>query len=199
MTIKRGEDWGATVPRPADGRTAESDAEVARLVAADDDRPVIVTGGDLHRTIGSPRPTDTALRLPIDVIEVEADGSTFTAVAHVVLRRPGRLGWWRGPLVAAMNAEFIGDWDVATRAHPNDGRFDVVVVDESLGVRERWQARRRLPTGAHVPHPAITITQRTEASFTFARPVAVFVDGVRRATTTAVTVRIQPDAAVVHA
>lgn len=199
MTIKRGEDWGATVARPADARTADSDAALAQRLAADDDRPVIVTGGDLFRTLGSPRPAPTALRLPLDVIEVEADGASYTAVAHVVLRRPGRLGWWRGPIVAAMNAEFIGPWDVAPRAHPNDGRFDAVVVDEAMGPRARWQAWRRLPSGSHVPHPAVSVTRQAEAAYSFDRAVGVYVDGVRRALTTAVTLRLQPDAAVVYA
>lgn len=199
MTIRRGQDWGTAVARPTDAAVATTDEEVARLLSAAGDRPVLVAGGDLHRTLGSPHDSDTARRLPIDLLAVDAEGSTFRAVAHVVLRRPGRLGWWRGPLVAVMNAEFVGPWDVAPRSHPNDGRFDAVVVDEAMSVRERWQARRRLPTGAHVPHPAISVTRNTEASYRFDRPVAVFVDGVRRATTTIVTVRIHPDAAVVHA
>lgn len=198
MTIKRGEDWGSAVDRPTDAAVATTDADVARLVLAGD-RPVVVAGGDLHRTLGSPQPGETARRLPLDVVHVDADGSTFTAVAHVVLRRAGRLGWWRGPIVAVMNAEFIGSWDAAPRAHPNDGSFDAVVVDPAMGVRERWQAWRRLRTGAHVPHPAISVTRRAEASYSFDGPVAVFVDGVQRARSTSVTVRLDPDAAVVYA
>ena len=198
MTIKRGDDWGTAVARPADGVVATTDADVARLVTSGDARPVVVAGGDLHHTVGAPPPGDTALRLPLDLLHVDAGGTTYTAVAHVVLRRPGPVGWWRGPLVAAMNAEFVGAWDVAPRAHPNDGRFDAVVVDEAMSVRERWQARGRLPTGAHVPHPAISVTRQTEAGFTFDRPLAVFVDGVRRADATAVTIRIEPDAATVY-
>lgn len=199
MTIRRGEDWGTVVTRPVDARIATTDAELAEFVAAGDGRPVVVSGGDVFRTLGSPTAGASALCLPVDLISVEAGGMNFTAIAHVVLRRPGRLGWWRGPLVAAMNAQYVGRWDVAPRAHPNDGRFDAVVVDESMGPRARWQARRRLPTGSHVPHPAISVTRQTDATYTFDRPVAVFVDGVRCATAATVSIRLDPDAATVYA
>ena len=61
------------------------------------------------------------------MLRVDADGRRLTAVAHVVARGGGP--WWRGPIVAVMNADRLGRWDVAPRAHPNDGRLDVVEVD----------------------------------------------------------------------
>lgn len=197
MTIKRGEDWGTTVERPPDAVEAASDADAARLVAAG--RPVVLTGGDLRRTLGSAPAGPTVTRFPIDVLRVDADGTTHDAVAHVVLRRPGPLGWWRGELVAVMNAEFLGAWDVAPRSHPNDGVADVVTVAASMTIRQRGAARRRLPLGTHVPHPSISVARRAEWSATFERPVAVYVDGIRRGDATRVTVRVEPDAAVVHA
>ena len=62
-----------------------------------------------------------------------------------------------------LNADRIGAWDVAPRAHPNDGQLDVVEVDASMGLRDRWQASRRLATGTHVPHPAIHTATRDGA------------------------------------
>ena len=54
--------------------------------------------------------------------------------------------------------DVLGDraHDVAPRAHPNDGRFDVVEVSAAMPARARLQAWRRLATGTHVPHPDIT-------------------------------------------
>jgi diacylglycerol kinase family enzyme len=136
--------------------------------------------------------------LPIDVIDVTADGRRLTAVAHVVARRRGRAGWWRGPIIAVMNVDHRGPWDVAPRAHPNDGWLDVVEVDEAMPWRSRWQAWRRLPMGTHLPHPDIG-TRRTRAeTFTFAEPRGLWVDGVERGTVRMLAVALRPDAAVVY-
>ncbi len=139
---------------------------------------------------------------PIDLLEVRLDGAAepIVACAHVIARSPWSRGHWlRGRILVVMNAEFIGDWDIAPRGHPNDGRAEVVDVDASMSVRERLIARRRLPAGAHVPHPSIaTRSVRTE-SWQFERPLDVVVDGRRvdRASTLSIVVRA--DAATVYA
>lgn len=195
MTIRRGEEWGATVPRPADLVVAASDAELARLVSADPTGTYGLSGGDLFRALGEPAPRDPVQRLPVDAFEVVIDGGpAVLAVAHVVARR----GWWRGPLLAVMNADHVGTWNVAPRAHPNDGRADVVEVAASMSVRHRWQARTRLPQGTHVPHPAITVTTTTGATWTFDRPARVWVDGVARGRARSLAVRVRPDHFAIH-
>jgi diacylglycerol kinase family enzyme len=123
-------------------------------------------------------------------MHVEADGVLAVAVAHVVVRG----SWWRGPILAVCNVAYIGDWNVAPRAHPNDGRFDVVMVASGMSVRHRWQARTRLALGTHVPHPDITIRTGTEASWEFERPRRVWIDGVEWGEVSALTVTIEPDA-----
>ena len=97
-----------------------------------------------------------------------------------------------------MNTDHRGPWDVAPRAHPNDGRADVVEVDPSMGVRARWEARRRLPTGTHVPHPAIRTERVTERSWRFDRPLGLWVDAVGRGTVRSLRIAVDPDGAVVH-
>ena len=126
---------------------------------------------------------------------VVADDRRITGVAHVVAR--GRT-WWRGPIVAVMNAEHIGAWDVAPRAHPNDGQLDVVEVDAAMTMRARWQARRRLPAGTHVPHPAIAMSRAKHRSWTFERPLRLWVDGVAHGTVRSLGVAIEPDAVIVY-
>jgi hypothetical protein len=190
VTIRKGEPWGTPVTRPTDLVIALGDAEVVDASRANPTKPVGLAGGDLFRSLGSPGPRQEMQELPIDLMEVELDGDAFLAVAHVVVRR----GWWRGPVVAVMNVDHIGAWNVAPRAHPNDGRLDVVEVDTTMSVRQRWQARKRLPTGTHLPHPCIAV--RTAATFerTFSRPQTVWVDGVSVAAVRSVQVRIRPDA-----
>ena len=48
-----------------------------------------------------------------------------------------------------------------------------------MGLRARWQARRRMATGTHLPHPAIRVTQGSTAEFDFDRPMELRLDGRR--------------------
>lgn len=190
MTIRKGEPWGEPVERPAGLVIAGSDAELASLLIADESGAVGVSAGDLHRSLGSPPDRHDMQRLPIDVLEVVADDRTFTAVAHVLVRR----GWWRGSVIAAMNVDHLGPWNVAPPAHPNDGRVDIVEIDRTMPLRERWQARSRLAGGTHIPHPRISVRRVTEASWTFERPHTVWVDGDRVTAARSVSVTVRPDA-----
>lgn len=195
MTIRRGEEWGATVARPAGVVVADSDAELASLVRRDPSGVYGLSGGDIFRSLGSPAPRDPLQRLPMDALEVRLDDREPTlAVAHVVARR----GWWRGPLLAVMNADHVGDWNVAPRAHPNDGRADAVEVDPAMSLRHRWQARSRLTQGTHVPHPSITVRTLTEATWTFPRPVDVQLDGVAHGRAARISVTVLPDHFAIH-
>lgn len=200
MTIRPGEPWGEVVEPPAGLVVAADDGTLARLLDLAAGDPVLVTGGDLLRTIGGPSRDGQRRRYPLDLLRVELDGApAVSAVAHVVVRRPGRLGWWRGPLWMAANVSHLGPWDVAPRAHPNDGRLDVVVVAGTMSVRTRRQARRRLRTGSHLPHPDITVTRAATATWRPGRGAVVIIDGGRPQRADAVTVTVDPDAALVHA
>lgn len=130
----------------------------------------------------------------VDVLRVTADGRHLDAVAHVVARR----GWWRGQIVMVMNVDHLGDWNVAPRGHPNDGKVDVVEVDPAMTLRERWQARQRLPQGTHLPHPRIATRSVATASWHFERPLGLWVDGEARGRVTDLAVEIEPDAFELH-
>jgi len=99
----------------------------------------------------------------------------------------------------AGNVAHLGSWDVAPRAHPNDGRLDVVAVAATMSMRARRQARRRLRTGSHLPHPEITVTRTTTASCRPERGAVVIIDGGPARRATLVTVTVAPDAALVYA
>jgi hypothetical protein len=194
MTIRKGEDWGEVVAPPPGLVDVATDAALVDHLAGDEPAPVRIRGGDLWRSLGGSGGGPDVRRLPVDLLRVEADGATWRAVAHVVARR----SWWRGPIVAVMNVDRLGDWDVAPRAHPDDGRADVVEVDPAMPIRARWQARRRLPSGSHVPHPQLAVRRIAADAWTFARPQRLWVDGVERGTVRSLRVVVEPDAAVVH-
>jgi YegS C-terminal NAD kinase beta sandwich-like domain len=199
VTIGPGKEWGRIVTRPADVHVAATDAEIVRLLHDEAAGPVMVTGGDLARTLGTSPPGDreTVLELPVDLLEVATDRGAAVACAHVVVRSSWpRGGWWRGPVIAVMNAEFLGDWDVAPRGHPNDGRVEVVEAHD-LSWRDRLAARRRLPHGTHVPHPRITVRPLRTASWEFSRGRVVSIDGAAPFPTRSLSVRVLPDAAIV--
>jgi hypothetical protein len=182
MSVRRNEDWGELGKMPADTVVAASDREVSRLVerAWSDDAAVPevgLAGGDLRRALGGRRNArhlqgdDDVLVAMIDVGSVIVNGQRFAFVAQVIARSRR----WTSPVFAVMNSEWLGDWIVAPRAHPGDGYFDLVEARLSLG--DRLKARRRLPTGTHVPHPAIQVRKITNTEISFGAKRTIYVDG----------------------
>lgn len=201
MTIEKGQPWGEPGPLPAGGVVVRSDAEARAVVeaarrAGDPIPPLGLLGGDLCRTVGgrgdeARLATADAVRLPVDLGSVLVDGALHCFVAHLVARR----SWWRGRVVAAMNAQWLGEWDLGPRAHPDDGLLDI--SDGDLALSERWKARSRLPAGAHLPHPAIR-TERTAAAQLDLEPALdVWLDGQRIGRAEHLSLRVEPDALLV--
>lgn len=179
MTIRAGRPWGEPTLLPVGSPVANSDAELAAIASellpgllgsdADAGTPrflaaepplVALTGGDLHRTVGSPKRSVSQLQagegiaLPIDlgvVTLLNHEESRHIFAAHLIATSDpvGRL--WKGRTVIIMNAAFRGAENLAPRGHPNDGRLDV--IDGELRRRDRRRALERTYAGAHVPHP----------------------------------------------
>lgn len=202
MTIGKGDAWGTTVPRPGDLRLADDDAQLAALLDDGSGRATGVATGDLLRTLGggSARGSTEVQRLPVDLVRVALDDARpVPAIAHLTIGEP----WWRGgrargPVVVVMNAEFLGDLDVAPRGHPNDGRVEVLELDTSLDLRQRVEMRRRARSATHLPHPLVTTRSVRSAEWEFDRPLSVVVDGRRRGSARRVRVEVEPDAGLVH-
>jgi hypothetical protein len=199
VSIRRGEQWGHNGALPAEGVLVTSDAQAAALVdAARRDGtavvPVGLLGGDLCTTLGgrgdeARMRTADATRVTVDVGRAVLDGG---APQHFVAHLLARRRWWRGRTVAVMNAAWLGSWNVAPRAHPGDGRLDV--VDARLSFTDRRKARARLPLGTHVPHPAISMQRIAELELVFERPTPIRLDGRIAGTATHVRVEIEPEA-----
>ena len=198
MTVRKGELWGVPGPLPEGGVLVRTDAE-ARAVVTESRRtstpvPAIgLLGGDLARTCGATGGegrirSEEAQQLPVDLGEVLVDGTLHFFVAHLVARR----SWWRGRIVAAMNAQYLGTWDVAPRSHPNDGRLDLLDADLSAG--DRLKARSRLPSGTHVPHPAIQERRVKAIQLDLERGTKVWLDGECIGPARTLSIRTVPDA-----
>src|SRR5690606_39405795 len=157
--------------------------------------PLGLLGGDLCRTLGGTGDegrlrSDQAVQLPVDLGAVLLDGRLHWFVAHLVARR----SWWRGRIVAVMNAQYLGAWDVAPRSHPNDGRLDVLDVDMPFG--QRLLARQRLAAGTHVPHPDLQQLRVDPLQVELGRPTAVPPDGEQLGSARHHRIRTEPDALV---
>ena len=198
MTIQKGQPWGTPGPLPADGVVVRSDAE-ARAAVTDARRrgvappPLGLLGGDLCRTLGGRGDagrlrSPEAMTFPVDLGVVEADGVELVFVAHLIARRR----WWRGRVVAVMNAQWLGAWDLGPRSHPDDGLLDLTDGDLPLG--QRRQARRRLPTGTHLPHPGLRTGRAGAFTLDFERPLDLWLDGDRVTRVRHLIVRCEPDA-----
>ncbi|MEO1056289.1 MAG: hypothetical protein AAFY28_05170 [Actinomycetota bacterium] len=207
MTIKRGDAWGDLVALPDGVPVAADDATLAAILddSTNDVAGVVVTGGDLARTMGrierpAPRPGDEVRSFPIDLVDVRLDdGARHPAVAHVIAHRRWLGGGpWRGRVVAAMNAEFVGPCDVAPRGHPNDGRIEIFDVAATMSWRDRWQAWRRLPAGGHLPHPDIATRAVRATTLEFDRPLAVAIDGASAGSASRIELSVRRDAGIVY-
>jgi hypothetical protein len=202
--IEKGEPWGVPAHRlgPIEPVVARSDAEVRAVVEAARRSspdisaigPVIVLGGDLCKTVGGTGDEarthgPDAMALPCDVGSVLLDGRQHWFVAHLVARR----SWWRGRVFVAMNAQFLGRFDVAPRGHPNDGRVEVIDLPAAVGIGDRVKAWRRLPLGTHVEHSAFRPRPTTAQQAEFDPPLRVWLDGVALGEVRTLSLRVEPD------
>ncbi len=201
MSIRRGAPWGEDGDRgglPDDAVVVAGNRELRQLVEEHrrDARPlppVGLAGGDLWRTLGG---TATAKRLDgndaqlltVDIGAVLVDGRLHWFVAHLVARRT----WWSGRVWVAANAAHHGRWNIAPRAHPGDGLLDV--LDGDLAIGQRFEARRRLPRGDHVPHHDIAYRRVAAMQVTFDRATPVWLDGDRIGIGRHLSLRLEPDA-----
>jgi hypothetical protein len=201
VTVERGTAWGRPGPLPDDGVVVHDDRQARAIVEAHrrDNQPLPVLGllgGDLARTLGSTGDearlrSSSAMTFTVDVGAALIDGRLHWFVAHLIARR----SWWRGRVVAVMNAQWLGRYDLGPRAHPGDGRVDV--SDGDLTLSDRLKARKRLPLGTHVPHPDIATRSVTAWQTDFDPPLRVWLDGDDLGHARHLSVRVEPDALTV--
>jgi hypothetical protein len=189
MTIRKGQPYGEPASEAPDvvvasDREASEQLEQARRSQAP--FPVLgLSAGDLCHTLGGTGALQNIF--PVDLGEALIDGRLHYFVAHLVVRDR----WWHRSTVA-MNAQWLGEWNLGPKAHPNDGHLDT--YEAALSWTDRLKVRQRLASGSHLPHP------RIEAKRTDHRPIdlvgrqRVYLDGVDMGTARHVLVRLLPDA-----
>lgn len=195
MTIKKGEPWGHDALVPASALRTTGDREIS--AALEDARregaafgEFALSGGDLGRTLAARPEPERAF--PLDLGEVLVDGRHHYFVAHVVARTPN----WRR-FAVAMNAQWVGEWNLGPKAHPNDGILDG--YEAELSFFDWRKVRARLATGSHLPHPRINVTRSKAITFEFDKPRHIYVDGELVGTARHVAARVIADALTVYA
>ena len=196
MTIRSGEEWGEAVDSAPEGtRSAFSDHDVAQ--ALDDRHPVLVRGGTLHHTLGSPVGNAATRRLPIDLLEMVdtlSETRIAVSVANISLSQRGPFGRWRGRIVVATNCGEYAGVTPCPRSHPNDGTFDVLEVDASMTLFQRRLAWKKAGSGSHLPHPSLRVWSGEKFRLTVQPNERVIVDGVDLEFSGDVELRALPDA-----
>ncbi|HZI38938.1 MAG TPA: hypothetical protein VFF24_11585, partial [Acidimicrobiia bacterium] len=153
------------------------------------------------------------MALPLDVLAVgTVDGAEpLLAVNSVVIGvPPDRLRPWHRPAglsveidgkpvdasaatsLVVMNGQYLRGFDVSPRGHPGDGVAEAQLY--TLPPAARRAMRARLATGAHLPHPAITIRRAHHVTVRATRPAALEVDGVPAGRITDLELTLRPAA-----
>jgi len=206
MTIKRGQDWGQLVERPDRLHIFDDDSSFGSFLS--DNRALdwssmnfSISKSEAARDLGlSGARTDSSqmLRTSFDLIEVQAQVGdlriTRFLVGHAVLGN----GFFRGRTVGVFNVSFHAGRDWAPRAHPNDGKLDVVEFAKDMKFAQRFAAYRKLKTGSHLPHPDISYHQSNQYQFDDLRATRLTVDSLDLGAVKTCTFQVIVDAVTLY-
>ena len=204
MTISKGQEWGRFEERPTDLQVAADDFSAGQLITDQilnlaSPPNISITKSGLTRTLGiknASHRNDQMLCTKFDVIEAvytSANSDTATRrcfIGHANIYQK----YFLGQIIAILNTSFIGNRDWAPKAHPNDGKLDVVELDGSMSSRQRLTAFRLMKSGSHLPHPKIRYTQKTEYVFIGEKSASMSIDGIRIGSIRRCVFRVLPDA-----
>lgn len=217
-SLRPGQPWGQEEWGPPDLEVTGGDATLGAVVARGMADPLVRFApgpdSDLARAVGLVAgAAQGCLALPLDALTltIGESGDEVLAVNSVVVGvAPDRLrAWHRGaglsveidgePVDApaatslcVMNGQYLRGLDVSPRGHPGDGVAEAQLY--ALPPTARRAMRFRLATGAHLPHPAITIRRAHTVAVTATRPVNLEIDGTSAGRIRSLQIAVRPGA-----
>jgi len=193
VTIKKGREWGHYSQRPSDLQVGADDFAASEKITQLFDASITpinlaIVHSVMARALGikgANLGSSTLLKTQFDLIQaiftpVENRAAKNSDIeSHRYFVGNAFIGKSRlhGVRVGVMNSSFDKKRDWAPRAHPNDGRLDVIEFQERIKFRQRMVAIRRMKSGTHLPHPNIRYHQATEYSADCSEVPYLFIEG----------------------
>ena len=197
MNINKGENWGALSPLPSDGLIVRDNKQLLEEITIHKRNgkrlPVFgLLGGDLWRTLGgrleeSRLYGESAITVDVDLGCVLLDGKIYWFCAHMLIG-----GKWIGEQIFISNGAHYGKMNPTPKAHPGDGKFDVLKIN--LSVIQKIKALKRTASGTHIPHPGIQYERVKAEQFSFPKKTKVEIDGQKIGKFSNISVRIENEA-----
>jgi hypothetical protein len=204
MTIRKGQEWGHFEERPSDLQLVADDVAACEVVSkcvieSSSTLNLSILKSDMARTLGITGATNLNSQMlctKFDVIE-----ATYVLTKSEETIRRCFIGrafisekLFFGRTIAVLNSSFVGNRDWAPKAHPNDGKLDLVELDGSMNVRQRLTALKLMKSGSHLPHPKIRYNQLSEYEYATDRSASLSIEGVRIGSIRHCFFRVLPDA-----
>ena len=197
MNIEKGRSWGSLSPLPPEGVIIKTNKELLEKVndckRQGIDLPTFgLLGGDLWRTLGGRRAEERlysgeATTLDIDLGCALLDGKIFWFCAHMFIGSK-----LKGEKIFISNVAHYGKTNPAPKAHPGDGKFDMLEV--KLSPFQTFKAVKRVSAGTHIPHPGIKYRQVSSEQFSFGKKLSIGIDGKNIGKFSTVSIRIENEA-----
>tara|TARA_Y100000741_G_scaffold287773_1_gene227760 strand:+ start:3481 stop:4089 length:609 start_codon:yes stop_codon:yes gene_type:complete len=197
MNIEKGRSWGSLSPLPPEGVIIKTNKELLEKVndckRQGIDLPTFgLLGGDLWRTLGGRRAEERlyggeATTLDIDLGCALLDGKIFWFCAHMFIGSK-----LKGEKIFISNVAHYGKTNPAPKAHPGDGKFDMLEV--KLSPFQTFKAVKRVSAGTHIPHPGIKYRQVSSEQFSFEKKLSIEIDGKNIGKFSTVSIRIENEA-----
>jgi diacylglycerol kinase family enzyme len=168
---------------------------------AEGHRDFVMSHGEVFTTLGEPKVKSVgteALQLPFDMMSVTiSQGESFQiqrfAVSHVTVGH-----WLSRHFTVVTNSGRYRSFDIAPRAHPNDGFLDLMEIDPTMSLRQRMMARHRALIGTHIPHPSIRVSRSKSVTLVRQGTPRLYIDGVVMNEWDTVHISVLPDACFVY-
>jgi hypothetical protein len=208
MTIRKGEQWGEPCSAPIGLLEFATERDLGEHVRGKGIIPeAVLKSGTLNQALGIAAPTTDRERIKvlIDLIKVaytDLDGRDRDdiAVGSVLIGRRS----WLGDVYIVSNCGYLGTRELLSKAHPNDGVMDVLVVSSLMPFMQRLQAWRRVPTSSHLPHPDISTKQTERFSWPIvgdearSKGARLVIDGESLGLVKSVRMQVIPDAITLY-